>query len=117
MSMAASDQFAMKTTTSATVFAFSTQSDLPSGNAITVGLPANYFSGKPQPAGQLSGPGSIPNVTCVMTAAALHVVCTTAGAVLSAGSYNLTFAAGELTTGVAVAANSSGLTVKTSVEN
>jgi hypothetical protein len=52
-----------------------------------------------------------------MTAAALHVVCTTAGAVLSAGSYNLTFAAGELTTGVAVAANSSGLTVKTSVEN
>jgi hypothetical protein len=119
MTMAPVDTKINSDTTAVTTIAFTTTTAVASGGTITITLPADYFSAKPNPPGTLvaaSGSATLTS-TCTMTVATLTIVCTTATAELAAGAHKITFAAGELKTkNAAVAANAAGLKVKTSAE-
>jgi len=117
MELASADQKALQPTTASTSFTFTTTSALAIGGTITVMLPPNYFSGKANPAGTLQPPSGGPNLVsnCALTAGKLYIECPTVANV-PAGTYRLTFAAGELTTGPAIASSTTGLAVKTSVD-
>jgi len=121
MDLSIIDRNSMTLTSNTTIVYFTTASILPfASNAgkITITLPANYFSAKATPAGVLtpvSGTATLTS-TCNMTAATLTIVCETATADLPVGAHKITFAAGQLTTGAAVAVSASGLMVSTAVD-
>jgi len=118
MMMSDRDRVSLKNTSSVTTFSFATQSDLAQGGAITINLPANYFTQKTAPVGVLvahSGTASLSS--CTMTSVVLSIVCTTSGGTLPAGGpHNITFGAGELTTGLYRVVNFTGLSIGTSIE-
>ena len=116
--LAAADQKALQATTAVTNVTFTTQTAIASGGTITISLPSGYFSGGANPTGAFSvqpSSGTASLSGCALTAGTpLKIVCTTATAALAVGQSKITFAAGQLTTGPAVAASSNGLTVTTS---
>jgi hypothetical protein len=118
ITMATVDKNQLQATTAITTVAFTTLTDVPADGKVTITLPANYFSGKDTPAATLTPASGLAVLTdtCTMTKATLTIICTTKTAVMPAGNQLIKFAAGELTTGVAAAVSSTGLTVKTSVE-
>ena len=114
----AGDQKAFQSTTAITTVSFTTQTEIPlSGGTITITLPANYFSGKSAPVGVHVPPtGTAATLSCALTAATLKIVCTTSVTAVAVGAHKITFAAGQLITGAAIAVNANGLTVSTSVD-
>jgi hypothetical protein len=115
MTMSPQDQYASLPTLSASNFSFITQSDHPMGGAITITLPPGYLTGKSSPIGVLSpSQGSATLSGCTLSAEMLNLVCTSATAILPAGSHSISFAAGELVTGVVRSSVSNGLTIETS---
>jgi len=118
ITFAAGDRKAAQVTLGVTTFAFTTATTIPTGGTITLNAPANYFSAKASPAGVLgaaSGTAALTG-TCSLTASPFTIVCTTATADLPPGAHKITFAIGELTTGVAQAGSATGLSVKTSTD-
>jgi hypothetical protein len=114
--LATADQKALQATTAVTTVTFTTQTQIPAAGTITITLPANYFSGKATPAAiHVPASGTAATLFCPLTANTLTIVCTTIQTV-AVGVNKITFAAGELITGPAVAASASGLTVSTSVD-
>jgi hypothetical protein len=111
ITLAAADQKALRSTTAVTTVSFTTQTVIPTSGTITITLPANYFSGKATPAAVHVPPsGNAATLACALTAARLTIVCTTSAQAVAVGVNYITFAAGELVTGAAVAAAGSGLT-------
>jgi hypothetical protein len=117
MAMAASDLWATKRTTSDTIFSFSTQGDLIIGLKLTVTLPADYFIAQSSPVGVLSSSAGFASLSCSLSSfLSLNVICTVGNATLPAGAHNISFAAGQLTTGSTLARDDVGLSVKTDVD-
>jgi len=99
MILASSDQFAFQTTNQTVSFFFSTMiSFRASIQTISVGLPERYFIGKSFPQATIIPPSGTPFVSlCTLTG--LKIECPTSGSSLPLGSFQLRFAAGELTLG------------------
>jgi hypothetical protein len=116
MTLSAQDQYASLPTSAAVTFAFTTQSDHPVAGSVTISLPSGYFTGKTSPLGVLNpSSGSAALAGCsFMSTQVLFLVCTTASAVLPAGSHSIVFYAGELVTGAVRTALSTGLMIETS---
>jgi hypothetical protein len=113
----AADQKPTQATTAVTTVTFTTETSIPAAGTITITLPANYFSGKATPAAvHVPASGTAATLSCALTANTLTIVCTTSVNAVAVGINKITFVAGELTTGAAVAASATGLTVKTSVD-
>jgi hypothetical protein len=118
LTLAAGDNVAQKSTSGVTTFAFTTASVLPVNGTITITLPPNYFTGAASPMGTLvpvSG-SAVLAASCNLTAAGLTIVCTIAGNPLPAGSQQVTFAAGQLTTGAPRLSVAAGVAVQTSAD-
>ncbi len=108
----------MRVTTAAVTVFFTTATTLLKYGKITITLPANYFTDKAAPSGVLvpAASGTATLALCALSAPTLSIVCTTASADLAPGAHRITFAAGELTTGPAIAATATGLTVSTTAD-
>jgi hypothetical protein len=116
ITLAAADQKPAQATTAVTTVTFTTETIIPIAGTITIMLPVNYFSGKATPTAVHvpTSPATVATLACTLTAATLTIVCTTSANAVAVGVNKITFAAGELTTGPAVVASATGLTVKTS---
>ena len=96
---------------------FSTQGDLIIGLKLTVTLPADYFIAQSSPVGVLSSSAGFTSLSCSLSSfLSLNVICTVGNATLPAGAHNISFAAGQLTTGSTLARDDVGLSVKTDVD-
>jgi hypothetical protein len=96
---------------------FTVATAIPVGGKITLALPVNYFSAvDPSQVNTLSSDGA--TCTCELTKATGDattdiVTCTTAGAVVAAGSHTLTLIKGAVTTGVLEAASTTRIAFTT----
>ncbi len=122
MSMAAADAVAFKTNTEPVTFAFTSARVLQAGQRITITLPANYFEGRANPFVSVVSVNpvlgvAIPNVTCTLVATPQCIItCVTAGSILEARSYRMVFGVGQLSTGPALAQQTNGLAISTTVD-
>jgi hypothetical protein len=122
MVLAAADAVAFKTNTAPVTFSFTSARVLPVGQRITIALPASYFEGRANPAVTIVSVNPVvgvimPTATCALvTTPQCVITCVTAGHILEARSYRMVFDAGQLSTGPALAQQTNGLTISTTVD-